>query len=162
MRAVHLHLGATAAPLSAALLPSTLLWASVARSSRRPASSAPSAAAAPAAAASSSPPGRSPSSSLSASVRAVLRASPEPMRLTAIWDAVSQASPPGLRSRTHFKRRIVGAMEARGELVKTHVAEAVKGKGDRDFFAFRLKNITRNFPDEASAAAAAARGAGLR
>ena len=126
------------------------------------AASAPASASAAAAAAASLP-GRSPSATLSAQVRAVLRASPEPLRLSALWSAVSQSAPPSLRSRTHFKRRIVGAMEARGELVKCHVAEAVKGKGERDFFAFRLKNITRNYPVglevEVAAAPAAAGGA---
>jgi len=103
--------------------------------------------------------------SLSSVVRAVLRdasASGGVMRLSAVWAAVRARAPAELAavSKTHFKRRVVAAMAARGDLVKTHVFERDGGGGaaapSRDFFAFRLKNTRRNFPGAAAAAAAAA------
>ena len=96
---------------------------------------------------------------LSAVVRAVLREAGGALRLPAVWAAV-RAREPALAStvsKTHFKRRVVRAMELRGDLVKTHVSEDAGGGVAKDFFAFRLKNTRRNgfVPVAAQAAAAA-------
>ena len=86
---------------------------------------------------------------LSAVVRAVLREAGGALRLPAVWAAVRAREPvlASAVSKTHFKRRVVRAMELRGDLIKTHVAEDAGGGAVKDFFAFRLKHTRRNgFP----------------
>jgi len=93
-----------------------------------------------------------PGPTLSSAVRAVLREAGEgaALRLPTLWASVRARAPLLAGSKTHFRRKIVRAMERRGDLVKTHVFEREAGAGagaaPRDFFAFRLKRVSRNFP----------------
>jgi hypothetical protein len=82
---------------------------------------------------------------LTAVVRQVLHEhGNKPLRLPRVWELVSARQPDLAKSKTHFKRCIVDQMVARGEIVKDHVMEEVKGKGERRFYAMRLKNNAAN------------------
>ena len=88
---------------------------------------------------------------LTAALRAVLHENGnKPMRLLHVWERVAARSQGLVRSKTHFKRRIVDQMFARNELIKTHVLEEVKGKGERRLYAMRLKNNAVNRPSPSS------------